>query len=646
MPSFLARVSLNYSFAQEKLTDQAEFWADVNKATPATCASKLLSWRFTFATFSLYAITKDECKKILRDAWEKVFPKTDAISGILVTEDNGDNISKAFRTLYSSYYGVTEYQELATELRAIVPELALHNATSIIRNQNYLFAIDSGCGFTALISSLGDLLHELNIYDKSEYKTRKFYTEFKIGAEDADEFSATSTVISKLYDSKEKNPYTIIGIDISYFLQDGKTEELRRFIRRLEDYQDNFVFAFRIPFLEKDALKNVVDSISDMTLLRTIQVPPLHECVMIETFWNVLMNNGYTPYTSLVDVFIERVHQERKDGRYYGFKTATKIAHEVILRKSLDTAEKRDNDEDFSSSEITKEDLAEYAGSGKKEVSGYDELSQLIGMETITERIKEIIAQVKIAAKDEKLDHPCIHMRFVGSPGTGKTTVARIIGQILKQEGILRKGGFFEYKARDLVAEYIGQTAVKTSTICRDAYGSVLFLDEAYSLYEGSNYENDYGKEAITTLVSEMENHREDMLVIMAGYTDEMDHLMKANPGLRSRMPYVLNFPNYTKQQLFDIFMLMVKKHFEYKKDLEPVAKDFFMNLSDEYLASKEFANARFVRNLYERTWSKGALRVSLAGETTIVLQKEDFIAASSEKEFSEKIMVEHRIGF
>ena len=125
-------------------------------------------------------------------------------------------------------------------------------------------------------------------------------------------------------------------------------------------------------------------------------------------------------------------------------------------------------------------------------------------------------------------------MRFVGSPGTGKTTVARIIGQILKQEGILRKGGFFEYKARDLVAEYIGQTAVKTSTICRDAYGSVLFLDEAYSLYEGSNYENDYGKEAITTLVSEMENHREDMLVIMAGYTDEMDHLMKANPGLRS----------------------------------------------------------------------------------------------------------------
>ncbi|MBO4704128.1 MAG: AAA family ATPase [Spirochaetaceae bacterium] len=646
MPSFLARISLNYSFAQEKLTDQAEFWNDVRDAITEPYGTKLLSWRFTFATFSLYTDTKEECKKILRNAWEKVFPKTDAISSILVTEDNGDNISKAFRTLYSSYYGVTEYQQLATELRAAVPELVSHGATSVLRNQNYLFAIDSGCGFTALISSLGDLLHELNIYDKSEFKTRKYYYEFKIGAEDEDEYSTSASVINKLYESKEKNPYTIIGIDISYYLQDGKTDELRRFIRRLEDYQDNFVFAFRIPFLEKDALKKVVDTVSDMALVRTVQVPPLHECVMIETFWNVLLNNGYSPDSSLVDVLIERVHQEKKDGRYYGFKTATKIAHEVILKKSLDTARKRDNDEDFSSTTIDKEDLAEYAVSGKQEASGYEELSKLIGMESITERIKEIIAQVKIAAKNEKLDHPCIHMRFVGSPGTGKTTVARIIGQILKQEGILRKGGFFEYKARDLVAEYVGQTTVKTSTICRDAYGSVLFLDEAYSLYEGTSFENDFGKEAITALVSEMENHREDMLVIMAGYTDEMEYLMKANPGLRSRMPYVLTFPNYTKEQLFDIFMQMVKKHFEYTKDLETVAKDFFMNLSDEYLASKEFANARFVRNLYERTWSKAALRVSLAGETTIVLQKEDFIAASEEKEFNEKIMVEHRIGF
>ena len=261
--------------------------------------------------------------------------------------------------------------------------------------------------------------------------------------------------------------------------------------------------------------------------------------------------------------------------------------------------------------------------------------------------IREIVSQIKVAASNEKLDHPCIHMRFTGSPGTGKTTVARILGEILREEGILRKGAFFEYSARDLVAEYVGQTAVKTATICRDAYGSVLFIDEAYALYEGGDHNNnDYGREAITTLISEMENHRDDMLVVMAGYTDEMETLMKANPGIRSRMPCLLHFKNYTRRQLFDIFMLMVRKHFDYDPDLEEEALHYFEKLPEEYMVSKEFANARFVRNLYERTWSKGALRTSLSGSKTIVLTRQDFIAASGEKEFSEKLEAKKVLGF
>ena len=646
MQKYIARVSITYDFAQENLTELAGFWADLTKALFTNSDSRVLNQRFTFATYSMYAKTKNECVKSLSEAWEKAFPNTNAISEILVTEDNDDLVSKALRNIYGSLYGASEYQRLATELRSIAPYLESRNAMEILRNQNYLFAVDSGNGFTTLLSSLGDLLHELNVYNKNEYKTRKYFYEFKVGADDENEYTSTSSVINKLYESKDKNPYTIIGIDISWFLEDNKTDELRRFIRRLEDYQNNYVFAFRIPFLEKDALKKIEETLSDMALVKTVQIPPLHECVMLETFWNVLMNNDYTPDPALIDIVLNRIHQDKKDGRCYGFKTATKIAYEVILKKTADTAEKKANAEETDINTICELDLEGYAGCEKEEILGYKELEQLIGMEAITERIKEIIAQVKISMANEKLDHPCIHMRFVGSPGTGKTTVARIIGQILQQEGVLRKGGFFEYKARDLVAEYLGQTAVKTSTICRDAYGSVLFLDEAYSLYEGSSIEGDYGKEAITTLVSEMENHREDMLVIMAGYTDEMDHLMKANPGLRSRMPYILTFPNYTKEQLFDIFMLMVRKHFEYTKDFEAVAKTYFMNLSDEYLQSKEFANARFVRNLYERSWSKGALRVSLSGKNTVVLQKEDFIAASAEKEFNEKIEVQHRIGF
>lgn len=111
-------------------------------------------------------------------------------------------------------------------------------------------------------------------------------------------------------------------------------------------------------------------------------------------------------------------------------------------------------------------------------------------------------------------------------------------------------------------------------------------------------------------------------------------------------MPYVIHFPNYSRQQLFEIFMLMVRKHFNYAPELESEVKDYFDNLSDEYLGSKEFANARFVRNLYERTWSKAALKASLSGTTNIILTREDFIAASGEKEFSEKLVMKAKLGF
>lgn len=158
---------------------------------------------------------------------------------------------------------------------------------------------------------------------------------------------------------------------------------------------------------------------------------------------------------------------------------------------------------------------------------------------------------------------PCIHMRFVGNPGTGKTTVARIIGTILKEKGILRNVNFFEHSGRELCGRYVGETAPKTSAMCRDAYGSVLFIDEAYSLYRDDGFSNaDYGREAIDTLIAEMENHRSDLMVIMAGYPDDMDKLMNGNADLKSRMPYLIEFPNYARGQLAEIFLSMAGKSF------------------------------------------------------------------------------------
>lgn len=262
-------------------------------------------------------------------------------------------------------------------------------------------------------------------------------------------------------------------------------------------------------------------------------------------------------------------------------------------------------------------------------------LSELVGSEKIVEKIKEIIAQINLSKKSNDLDAPSLHMRFVGNPGTGKTTVARIVGKILKENGVLRVGGFFEYSGRDFVGQYIGHTAPKVLSMCRDAYGSVMFIDEAYSLYRSDEKNNkDFGREALDTLIAEMENHRNDMLIIMAGYTDEMDMLMKGNIGLASRMPYTLEFPNFTREQLYEIFEKLVKKKFKYDEDLLTCAKDYFLNISDEVIKSKDFANARFVRNLFERTWGKASARAQFSDKNNIVITKDDFVRATSDKEF------------
>ena len=238
-------------------------------------------------------------------------------------------------------------------------------------------------------------------------------------------------------------------------------------------------------------------------------------------------------------------------------------------------------------------------------------------------------------------------MMFTGNPGTGKTTVARILARIMKEEGVLRKGLFFEIQGRNLCGRYVGETAPKTSAYCRDAYGSVLFIDEAYGLYQKDN-SRDYGREAVQTLVAEMENHRDDLCVILAGYKNEMHELMKVNPGLKSRIPFEIEFPNYTRPELEEIFFMMLGDKFEYRDNFKEAVHLFFESLSDEVLNSEEFSNARFVRNLFERVWGKAAYRRAMDGEEKIIIQKEDLDYVTETAEFKGLLenKAKQKIGF
>ena len=200
------------------------------------------------------------------------------------------------------------------------------------------------------------------------------------------------------------------------------------------------------------------------------------------------------------------------------------------------------------------------------------------------------------------------HCVFTGNPGTGKTTVARILADIYSSLEVLKKGHLVETDRSGLVAEYVGQTAVKTNKVIDSALDGVLFIDEAYSLVQGGG--NDFGQEAIATLLKRMEDDRDRLIVILAGYSDEMKRFIDSNPGLQSRFNRYVHFADYTPDELKQIFILNAKKN-QYKIDDDALAKLSEIITRAVEHKSKNFGNGRYVRNLFENTIQNQAIRLS-----------------------------------
>lgn len=240
-----------------------------------------------------------------------------------------------------------------------------------------------------------------------------------------------------------------------------------------------------------------------------------------------------------------------------------------------------------------------------------EQLNQLVGLNKIKEFIKEIYAWLEIGKRRRAAglcaEQQVLHMIFSGNPGTGKTTVARILSKLFKEMGVLSKGHFIEVERADLVGEYIGHTAQKTREHVRKALGGVLFIDEAYSLARGGD--KDFGKEAIDTMVKSMEDYKNDFVLILAGYSEEMDAFLRLNPGLPSRFPIHLHFPDFQLDELMKIATQMVNER-EYR--LSSSARDKMRNhLQQQLLTTRtEFGNARYVRNLIEQAIRHQAVRL------------------------------------
>ena len=243
-----------------------------------------------------------------------------------------------------------------------------------------------------------------------------------------------------------------------------------------------------------------------------------------------------------------------------------------------------------------------------------EELDVLVGLETVKEDIKTMINFLRICKlrqerglKTPELSH---HMVFSGNPGTGKTTIARLLSKIYKAIGLLEKGQLVEVDRAGLIAGYQGQTAIKTAEVVQSAIGGVLFIDEAYSLVQGDN--DSYGKECVATVLKAMEDNRDQLVVIVAGYDDLMHKFIESNPGLKSRFNKYIHFPDYTGEEMEKIFLLQCKSNgYQIEEAGQKLLRDVFDRMYE--MRDENFGNGRTVRNTFEKIINCQATRLAAA---------------------------------
>lgn len=274
------------------------------------------------------------------------------------------------------------------------------------------------------------------------------------------------------------------------------------------------------------------------------------------------------------------------------------------------------------------------------------ELNELIGLEGIKREVNNLINMVTIhnlrKQNGLKTVDMSLHMVFSGNPGTGKTMIARLMARIYKSLGVLSKGHLVEVDRSGLVAGYIGQTATKTSEVIQKAMGGVLFIDEAYALSSGKS-ENDFGQEAIDTLLKAMEDNREDLVVIVAGYDGLMDEFIHSNPGLESRFNRYLHFDDYSVDEMMAILDLQLKKgQYELNEAAKVAAREYIIDANTGSIA---FGNARGVRNIFERLLVAQANRLAecadLDKSALMTITDEDVLAARNSDDKLNKALEE-----
>lgn len=341
-----------------------------------------------------------------------------------------------------------------------------------------------------------------------------------------------------------------------------------------------------------------------------IQLPDFKMDELLEIAEEAALHNDYFFTETALNGFYGLIERAKVDDSFGNARTVRDLVMKAIFKKGASISVD-EQDDWLDHMHIESKDLA-VMDDEQDDTDPMEQLENLIGLTHVKDEVKKLSSFVKIQQTRKNQGLPSVpiqlHAVFSGNPGTGKTTVAKIYSKLLKERGLLKRGHFILASRSDLVAGYVGQTAIKTKNKIREALGGVLFIDEAYSLYRG---ENDFGKEAIDTLVDEMTKHNENLVVILAGYKQDMKRFIDSNPGLSSRFKKYFVFQDYSGDDLLDISLFHIERyHYQVNEEV----KDYLL---EQFTDQSITGNARFVVNLVEEAIQFQALRLSDADELT-----------------------------
>ena len=551
-----------------------------------------------------------------------------AMSGMMTSQTGTDQTALTFKPRELEEILASAPVKYAPEViaylkktSAMLPVLRQMDCLPVLWSENLLISVDDDCGLSEILAALHEVYVAQEAAAPTDYDSACAELSVPYVEEEEQRYAGWDLILKNLatlqnYVQQGQASCSIITLDISAWMDELNSPEVKSYLQEINKLTSDCLLVFRIPFVERQHLLEAYINLSDIMGIKALYVPPLCMADMVDYIKETLESWELQVEPDCLPAIESYILQEKEDNSFFGYDTLDKMS-DLIMLKAADLNIGREK----PSMTISPAVVQSFLQPRDQVHSAKEQLQMLVGAARAKEQIPEIISDIKSGKAP-------LHMLFTGNPGTGKSKVARLLSGLLKEEGLLSRGQVYEIKGDSLLGGYPGQTGPRTSAICRDALGSVLFIDEISSLFtENGENDADYAREAVDALLCEMQIYQ-DLCVVIAGSSKEIRQLLRRYPELEAVFPHQIELENFSREELTQIFFTLVSDDFLYEEGFQKAVEDYFSSLPEDFLQSESFSNARFVRNLFESLWGKASCRSALYGKEKITLLKSDLEAA------------------